>query len=318
MADSGLRVAVTGAAGYIGSLLISRLECEASIEFILALDASPATGRHSDKVASVRQDVTEPFPDLFAEHRIETVVHLAYVLNPGRDGADARRVNVSGTAHMVEACEVAAVRHILYLSSTSVYGAHPDNADFLTEDAPIRPIPGFQYSEDKALAESLLRTSAGRLPATTVTVLRGCPVMGPNADNFIANAFRKPFLPSVGGADPPMQFVHEDDLIDALFRCIERTPPGTYNIAGDGTVRWSEMASMMDTPLIRLPAFVLYPLTSIGWRLGLQTDSPAAGLDFIRHRWTASAEKLKNALELEFRHSSREAWESFVRGRPRV
>ncbi len=318
MADAGLRVAVTGASGYIGSLLISRLEREASIEFILALDASPATGRRSDKVASVRQDVTEPFPDLFAEHRIETVVHLAYVLNPGRDGADARRVNVSGTERVVEACEVAAVRHILYLSSTSVYGAHPDNSDFLTEDAPIRPVPGFQYSEDKALAESLLRTSAGRLPATTVTVLRGCPVMGPNADNFIAKAFRKPFLPSVGGADPPMQFVHEDDLIDALFRCIERTPPGTYNIAGDGTVRWSEMASMMDTPLIRLPTFVLYPLTSIGWRLGLQTDSPAAGLDFIRHRWTASAEKLKNALELEFRHSSREAWESFVRGRPRV
>ena len=149
-----------------------------------------------------------------------------------------------------------------------------------------------------------------------VTILRGCPVMGPNADNFIANAFRKPFLPSVGGADPPMQFLHEDDLIDAMIGCMERTPAGTYNIAGDGTVKWSEMASMMRTPIIRLPAFALYPLTSIGWHLGLQKDSPAAGLDFIRHRWTASADKLKDALDTRFRYSSREAWDSFVRSGP--
>ena len=76
------------------------------------------------------------------------------MLNPGRRPYLARRVNVSGTNHTIEACSNADVAQIIYLSSTSVYGAHPDNPEFLNEEDPIRPVPGFQYSEDKAAAEA--------------------------------------------------------------------------------------------------------------------------------------------------------------------
>ena len=286
MADVRRRVAVTGAAGYIGGRLVQRLEQDDSVESVLALDVSPESTRYSDKVESIRQDITEPFSSLFSEHQIDAVVHLAYVLNPGHRRSAGRRVNVTGTEHVLDACASAEVSHVLYLSSTSVYGAHPDNPEFLTEDDPVRPIRGFQYSEDKAAAEAVLRAYAAAHPSVGITVLRSCPVMGPNADNFIANAFRKPVLPSVGAADPPMQLLHEDDLIDVLTRCLERRPVGTYNVAGEGTIRWSEMASIINTPLLRLPAFVLYPLTSVCWHLRLQSDSPAAGLNFVRYRWT--------------------------------
>ena len=127
MADTGLRVAVTGASGYVGSRLIERLERETWIEFVLTMDARPSAAAYGGKVAKVQQDITHPFPHLFAERRIDTVVHLAYVLNPGRRGNHAHRVNVSGAERVLEACEAAEVKHTLYLSSTSVYGAHPDN-----------------------------------------------------------------------------------------------------------------------------------------------------------------------------------------------
>ncbi|MCH8108790.1 MAG: NAD-dependent epimerase/dehydratase family protein, partial [Chloroflexi bacterium] len=214
--------------------------------------------------------------------------------------------------NVLEACEQAGVRHLLYLSSTSVYGAHADNSPFLTEDSPARPVPGFQYSEDKARVESLIAGFAKRHPETTATVLRACPVMGPNADNFIASAFSKPVLVGVRGYDPPMQFLHEDDLADVLSYCLLQQVSGTYNLTGDGTILWSEMAEVFGKRLMFLPAPLLYGLTSLTWTLRLQRDSPACGLDFIRHRWTASNEKLKRELGITLRYTSREAWEAFV------
>ena len=310
MNKAPLRVAVTGAAGYIAGRLISRLHDSDGVETILASDIRPPPVPYSDKVKFARWDITAPRPDIFAAHRINAVVHLAYVLNPSRREAYARKVNVAGTDNVLQACQAAGVRHILYLSSTSVYGARPDNPPFLAETDPIRPVEGFQYSEDKAAAESHLAEFARREPRAAVTVLRVCPVMGPNADNFIANAFRKPILPAIGDADPPMQFLHEDDLIRALTLCLERRPAGIYNLAPDDTIRWSEMVAMTQARMLRLPAPLWRSLTSAAWRLRLQNDSPACGLDFIRYRWTASPKKIKSQLRLRLRYTSRAAWQS--------
>ena len=313
MSDTPLRIAVTGASGYIAGRLISQLQDCGSVSAILATDIRPSGTEFSGKVKFAYWDVAKSRPDIFSSHRIDTVIHLAYILNSARRKARARRVNIAGTDNVLQASREAGVKHIIYLSSASVYGAHADNPTLLTETDPVRPVEGFQYSEDKVAAESRLLEFAQRNPEAIVTILRACPVMGPDANNFIANAFEKPFLPAIGSADPPMQFLHEDDLVLTLARCLKLRPRGVYNVAGDGTIRWSEMASLMERPLIRLPAPIWYFLTSAAWRLRLQSDSPACGLDFIRHRWTASAEKLKVALGIEFRHTSRSAWQSYAR-----
>lgn len=316
MADGPLRVAITGASGYLGGRLIERLETSDAVEYILATDIRTPNASYGERTDFVMLDVTEPFPRLLAQHDISSVVHLAYVLKPGHRRSQARKVNVLGTDHLVDACRNSDVDHVLYLSSTSVYGAHPDNPEFLTEEDPVRPIPGFQYSEDKAAAEARLikfaEVGTGLKPAPTVTILRGCPVMGPHADNFIANAFYKPVLPRVGDADPPMQFTHEDDLMDVIVKCLETGTAGVYNVAGDGTIRWTEMVTAMGRRMLRLPPVAWRSLTSLAWGLGLQSDSPACGLDFIRYRWTASAGKLKRELGVSLAYTSSEAWESFA------
>ena len=312
MTDSPLRVAVTGASGYIGSRLIRQIQSSENVEFVLAMDIRPPDVDYSDRVTFVQHDIGDPFPDLFADHRIGSVVHLAYLLNPGRRREVSRRVNVTGTDNVLDACAAADVRHVLYLSSTSVYGAHPDNPDFLTEDHPVRPIPGFLYSEDKIESESRLAEFAARNPSVTVTVLRGCPVLGPNSNNFISNAFRKPLLPSIAGADPDMQFLHEDDLVAILAACLDRMPSGTYNIAGNGTLKWSEMAAKMDSRVVTLPYFAWYGLTSIAWRLRIQSDSRACGLDFIRHRWTVDTRKLSAELGFRPKYTSAQTWDAFT------
>ena len=234
-------MAVTGASGYIGGRLIERLGGQGARKgrpYVLATDVREPRADWGDNVEFVQRDIRHPLGDLLSSRRIDAVAHLAFILEPDRRGETSHRVNVGGTANVITACEDAGVSHIVYLSSSSVYGARADNPDWLTEDAPPRPLRGFTYSEHKLAAERLLVEFAARSASATVSIVRACPVMGPNADNFIANAFRKPVLPILAGADPPMQLIHEDDMVETLIRCLHSKPSGIYNAAGDGAIRW--------------------------------------------------------------------------------
>ncbi len=313
MAEPIARVAVTGAAGYLGGALIRRLGTDGAIERILAIDVRPPRREHTPKVTFRRRDVTQPLADLLNENGVEAVVHLAFVLNPGHRPVKARQVNLDGARNVLNACAQAGVGQVLYVSSSTIYGAHEDNPPLLTEESPPRPVKGFQYGEDKAAAESMVSRFAGEHLDITTTVLRGCPVMGPTADNFITQAFSKPFLVGVRGSDPGMQFIHEDDLAEVMHRCLLHGTSGTYNIAGRGTIRWSEMANAFGRRLLMLPAPLIYGLTGATWHLRVQGDSPACGLDFIRYGWAVSAEKIERELGFTPRYSSRDAWEAFVR-----
>ena len=179
MGEKLRRVAVTGSSGYVGTVLIRHLVEREDVGGIVAIDVREPNQDLGSKVSFVRQDVSEPFPGLFAEHEIDTVVHLAYLLRQGRNREANRRVNVGGTRNTIDACRRGGVRRIVYLSSTSVYGAHPDNPPALTEEMPARPVAGFQYSEDKLESERLLDEYASASPGVSVCVLRCCPVMGP-------------------------------------------------------------------------------------------------------------------------------------------
>lgn len=306
------RVAITGASGYIGSKLVRHLDNEDSVEHILAIDVVQPSTPFGTKTVFVRHDVAQPFPDLLAKHGVDTVVHTAYLLRPSHNRDFAHRVNVDGTRHLLDACEAAGSRKLIYPGSTSVYGAHPGNPPLLTEDMPVRPVKDFHYSEDKVLAEMLINRYAAHHPDFVATILRTPPVMGANADNFIARAFSKPFLIKVGNADPPMQFIHEDDFLDMLVHSILNDAPGVYNVGGDGTIRWTEMCTMLGRRAVMMPPTLLYPLTDIAWQLRLNRDSPACGLHFIRYPWVADTDKIKRELGIEFHYTSEDAWRAFA------
>ena len=312
MAEPPRRIAVTGAAGYIGSLLIRRLEKIDAVGAILGLDVRDPSPPFGDNVSFVRQDVSQPFPQLFAEHDVDTVAHLAYALRPGRDREANRRVNVDGTTHTLEACRRAGVRRFVYLSSTSVYGAHPDNPEALSEGMPARPVTGFQYSEDKLQSEELISRFAAESQGASACILRCCPVMGANADNFIARAFDKPFLVAVSGANPPMQLIHEDDLVRCLVTAVLGDADGLYNVAGSGSISWREMASARGRRVLPTPAWLLYPAIQLAWALRLQSDSPAPGLDMVRYPWVADTGKIEREMGFGPQFSSRDAWESHI------
>ena len=87
---------------------------------------------------------------------VDVLVHLAAIVDPIADEALMTRVNVEGTRRVLDAAAAVGVRKIIRLSTTAVYGAWPTNPLPLTEDAPLRPNPGFNAAVHAAEVERLL------------------------------------------------------------------------------------------------------------------------------------------------------------------
>jgi UDP-glucose 4-epimerase len=305
-------IAVTGISGYIGSRLLAFLDRSDVAEKIVGIDTKEPKEK-SAKLIFYNRDVRKPFGDLLLKNEVDTVAHLAFVLRPTRKKEMARQTDVEGMANLVKACREAGVKHVLYLSSHTIYGAYKDNPIPLTEEAPPRPLSGFQYSRDKGEAEHLLRDFTASEPNVTVTILRSCPVIGPNAVGSASTIMFQPaIMVGVTGYDPPMQFVHEDDLIELIGLFLVKPKGGIYNVAGDGTLKYSEVARQMGKKLIKLPRILLEPFISLSWAMHLQGASPASGTEFIKYPPVVSTEKLQRELGFRFRHPSREALSVFA------
>ena len=259
------------------------------------------------KVAAFRRDIRESCADLLAGQGVDAVVHLAFRLRPGHDRAAARRVNVDGTARVLRDCRAAGVRRLVYLSSTTVYGARPGAEQPYTEDSPVRPLRGFGYAEDKAATERLVAAFAAAEPGARVTVLRGCAVMAPGGGDFVTRTHSRLARVRVAGADPQMQFIHLDDLVAALELCLLEPVPGVFNVTGEGVVAYGEIARVAGRRPVTVPAPLLAFAAQAAWMLRLQGDAPACTLAMLRWPWVASNEKLTRETGFRPRYTSREA-----------
>lgn len=309
-----MRIAITGASGYLGSKLAAFLGGLDWVESIVALDVRPPQAS-LPKVSFFRADVLEPFWRLLDSNRVDAAIHLAFVLMPRRDWPAVARINVGGTSNFLAACKVAGVKHVVYLSSFAAYGAHPDNPRLLSEGSQLRPVAGFQYSVFKAETDRLMQKFAVANPGVSVTVFRAPVILGPGSRNAITRAlFRNPML-GVRGYDPEQQFLHEDDLAQAVKLALEQGKGGAFNIAGGDTVRYSELAKLSRHRMLWLPEGLLQPLMAATWRLGLQNGGPPQALSFIKYPALLSTEKAHRELGFAPRYTSRQAVQAYVEGR---
>jgi UDP-glucose 4-epimerase len=305
-------IAITGISGYIGTRLLSHLNGIDGVRQIIGIDVRESAFK-SAKLRFRRQDILEPFGDLLAENEVDTAVHLAFILRPTRDRISAQRIDVEGTRNFVRACRQAGVGHILYLSSHTVYGAHEDNPNPITEDSPPRPIPDFLYSSDKARTEQIIRDFGASDQNVTVTILRSCPVIGPNAIGSAPTImFKPPVMVGVSRLDPPLQFVHEDDLIKVIETLLSQKRGGVFNVAGNGELKYSEVARMVGKKLLMLPDGLLKFIIRVSWALRLQSESPVSGLEFVKYPPVVSTDKLAREAGFRFQYSTKEALSSFV------
>lgn len=225
-------VAVTGASGYLGRLLVERLGHEQDVTRIVGIDVdeAPFTSRNLEHY---RMDVRSQQVARVIEG-CDAVVHLAAVAGPNAD--EIRDVNIGGTRAIADAATRAGVRKLIYVSSASVYGSHPDNDYPLTETSPVRPGHDDTYAKSKAEAENVVTYYAEARPETTVTVLRPAWVAGPNLPTSHARVVDAKVRFVVRGYEPPFQAVHEDDVSTAMVFALEHDVAGVFNVAADDAV----------------------------------------------------------------------------------
>jgi UDP-glucose 4-epimerase len=255
--------------------------------------------------------------NLLTTDRPDALVHLAFVLNPMRDERTMYDIDVNGTQNVLDAASGAGVEQVLVASSTTAYGAWPDNPVPLTEDSPVRGMPDYEYARDKTEIDRMCQLWAATHPESVMTIVRPCIVFGPSVDNYIIRFWiNAPFIPLIDGVDTELQYVHEDDVVEALTRLLAGRHGGTFNLTGDGTIRLSESAQIAGLKTRRMPYGLYRRIASAMWRMRVpRAEAPPGQLDFTRYPWIASNEKIKRELDWSPRYTSRETFEIALRAK---
>jgi UDP-glucose 4-epimerase len=314
-----MRYLIIGGSGYVASRLIDHLSRREQTEAIVVADLRPpASFRPQTTFAPLDVRDKKGLPDLFRRERPDCVVHLAFVLNPIHDEAAMYDVNVNGTQNVLEAASAANVGQVLVTTSTTAYGAFADNPVPLTEEHPVRGAPDFSYARDKAAADRLCQLWALEHPERVMTIVRPCIVFGPDVDNYIVRLWlRAPFRADFGMGDPPQQFVHVDDLTEALILLLEGRHPGVFNVTGDGYISLSDACNLIGLKARRVP-YGLYKMLAAGLWTAHISEAPAGQLEFVVHPWVASNEKLKETTGWRPRWTSRDVFELTMKAKGKL
>ncbi len=313
------RVLVTGASGFLGQGLIRTLAERRTCAHLVAVDVREVPPEQRlPGITYVTQDVRDPaLESTLAAHRIDTVVHLASIVTPGKDSNRAFEysVDVGGTQNVLQACVQSGVAHIVVSSSGAAYGYHADNAAWLTEDMPLRGNESFAYSHHKRLVEEMLARYRQSHPQLAQTVLRIGTILGERVNNQITALFEKKRLLAIRGSDSPFVFIWDEDVTGAIVHALSgQAESGCFNLAGDGALTIFEIAQRLNKPALVLPAWLLQAALFVGHKLGISRYGPEQ-LDFLRYRPVLLNTALKTRFGYTPDKTSAQAFEAFVAAR---
>jgi UDP-glucose 4-epimerase len=313
----GQRVLITGISGHLAGKLARRLEKDTEVDYIVGVDLhEPAIDL--ERTEYVRADIRNPLVvKVLQTTDVDTVVHLSLLATPAGAGGRTRmkEINVIGTMQLLGACQRAeTVRKLVMKSTTSVYGAHPRDPALFTEDMTARSEPRGGYTKDAVEAERYARSFARRRADVDLTILRFANFIGPEIDTPFTRYFSFPVVPTAMGFDPRLQFVHEVDAVEILYRAVRQDHPGIYNVTGDGVVLLSQALRLVGKPSVPVILPLVAPVAGIMRRFGI-VDFATDQLQYLLFGRVADNTRLKREFDYSPMFSTREALLDFARGR---
>jgi nucleoside-diphosphate-sugar epimerase len=228
MGLAGRRVAVTGAAGFVGRALCRALVAEQAQ--VIGLDLGPGQAERVQATGAEFRaaDTADAAATTAALADAELVVHTAARVGDWGPMEEFVRVNVRGTRNVLDAGRAAGAERIVHVSSVAAWGYYFSHD--LSEDAAPRPC-GTPYVDTKAASDALAR-------ARGATVVRPGDVYGPESVPWALRPLRalrerRLFLPRGGGG--LITLVYIDDLVDCLLRALTHpAAAGRVYTAWDG------------------------------------------------------------------------------------
>lgn len=258
-----MKILITGAAGQIGSGL-SKLLIERGHELVLC--DSLRNGYISN--IKINGEVIAPFFHIdiatnqlyeWCGGRYDAIIHLAAITSlPDCESnpLETIRINVSGTANVLEFARHYDIPHVIFASTSAVY--ENTDADIFTEELEINP--RLYYSLSKKMAEDLIHSYRENY-GSKVTVLRFFNVFGPDGDqtrpnppllNFVVRELKKGIAPVLSGdGEQVRDFIWVNDVVSMLELCLEKQPNDVFNVCTGVTVSVNQLSTWVAEALSR-------------------------------------------------------------------
>jgi UDP-glucose 4-epimerase len=285
------KVLITGISGGQGRLLTRRLLENYEV---CGVDRAPWEG-HPRGVEIHTVDLRKKkFEDVIRTEMPTAIVHMGFVRH-FRAGQDVRHdVNVRGTKQLLDHCVHHGVQKLVVLSSSYVYGAFPENPYYMDEDAPLSASRSYPEIRDLVEVDTLASAFLWRYPHIRTCVLRPVNVLGYYVHSMIGQYLGEKRVPTAMGFDPMLQFIHEEDLSEAIALALEHSLQGVFNVTGPGEVPLHTAIEETGGRAFPVPEPVMRPLFDRLFRWGLIPYPPGA-IDFLKYPITISGSRFVDA-----------------------
>lgn len=263
----GIKVFITGAGGYLGSVLATQLASMPEIDGITGvvnntLPPSPLP----DKVNLIKMDIRSPeIADAMSGH--DFVIHSAFIVQWSANMPAAVRddINFNGTRNVAQAAIKNKVRGFIHASSVAAYDPiQVQGKENLGEDCSLgKGDSPMYYWNSKALAERILSEIV--IPSRiALTLFRISYIIGPcnyaTVPGFRENAVLFP------GHNPRAQFVHENDVAQAFAQAIRTDMTGAFNVVPDDSIRLSDVYKTIGAKPMTIPVWLARLIAFVRWR----------------------------------------------------
>ncbi len=285
------KVLITGISGGQGRLLARRLL--ESYE-VCGVDRARWEGRPRDVKVHVVDLRKKKFEDVVRTEMPTALVHMAFVRHFRVSDRIRHEVNVRGTKQVLDHCVNYGVQKLVVLSSGYVYGAFPENPYYMDEDQPLSASRSYPEIRDLVEVDTLASAFLWKYPHIRTCVLRPVNVLGYYVHSMIGSYLRQRRVPTILGFDPMMQFLHEEDVSEAIALALEHGLQGVFNVAGPGAVPLSTAIRESGGTALALPEPLVRPLFERMFRWGIW-PYPTGAIDYLKYPVTLSGKRFVEA-----------------------
>jgi len=285
------KILITGVAGGLGRLLARRLLENYEV---CGVDRVPWEGRPRNVAVHVVDLRKRGFEDVIRTELPAGVVHMGFVRDFKIEVERRHDVNVRGTKKLLDHCAHYGVQKLIVLSSGTVYGALHDNPFYMDEDRVLEASRTYPEIRDIVEVDAVTTAFLWRYPHIRTCLLRPVNVLGPYVRSMVSEYLRLERPPAVMGFDPLMQFIHEQDVVEAIAVALEHGLQGVFNVVGPGQVPLHTAIRETGGRALPLPEFLFRPLIRGLFARGM-VPWPEGAIDFLKFPVTLSGRRFVEA-----------------------
>ncbi|ROT98404.1 SDR family oxidoreductase [Marinobacter sp. R17] len=245
------QILVTGAAGALAQQVINRLRDDYQL---VAVDFREQVYLGDDIPSYCIDFNKRVFEDLFRRFQFEGIIHLGRIMSSQETRMRRYNANVLGSQKLLDLAHKYGIHRVIVLSTYHVYGASAYNPALIDEQAPLKGAGLSMDLVDSIELENLANIYLWRYPDLNITVLRPCNIVGPGVRNSISTLLASRRAPVLAGFSPMMQFIHIDDMADAIVLSYRKPERGVFNVAPDDWIAYQHALQLSGCTRVPIPS----------------------------------------------------------------